>query len=72
MLSLLSAKGGDVSGLARADEVKRPQVREKATAAPLVPACAPPEKPLRARRGRRRTLGACCRADAISISAGTC
>ncbi|MDB5596701.1 MAG: dnaE [Hyphomicrobiales bacterium] len=29
MLGLLSLQGGDVSGLARADEVKRPQVREK-------------------------------------------
>jgi error-prone DNA polymerase len=46
MLSLLSKAGGEVSGLARADEVRRPQVREKAGAAPLVPACAPPEKPI--------------------------
>jgi hypothetical protein len=45
MLSLLSKAGGDISGLARADEVKRPQVREKANAAPLAPLCAPPERP---------------------------
>jgi error-prone DNA polymerase len=45
MLSILSRAGGDISGLARADEVKRPQVREKANAAPLAPVCAPPEKP---------------------------
>jgi error-prone DNA polymerase len=32
MLWLLSAQGGDVSGLARADEVRRPQTREKASA----------------------------------------
>jgi error-prone DNA polymerase len=45
MLSLLSRAGGDISGLARADEVKRPLTREKADAGRYGPVCAPPEKP---------------------------
>ena len=42
MLSLLSRQGADVSGLARADEVRRPQSREKAKAAPLLSLPEPP------------------------------
>ena len=41
MLALLSRQGGDISGLARADEVRRPQSREKAKATPLISAPEP-------------------------------
>ena len=54
LLSILSRAGGDISGLARADEVKRPQVREKASAAPLRPRVRPARKAAGARRSRRR------------------
>ena len=47
MLATLSRQGADISGLARADEVRRPQVREKVKTSPLLempistPAAAP-------------------------------
>ena len=38
MLALLSRQGGDISGLARADEVRRPHSRDKVKATPLISA----------------------------------
>ena len=49
MLDLLSQQGGDVSGLARADEVKRPQSREKKPVPEIMRRLAemPPEEDVR-------------------------
>ena len=47
MLATLSRQGADISGLARADEMRRPQIREKVKTSPLLempismPAAAP-------------------------------
>ena len=44
MLSLLSLQGSAISGLARADEVKRPQTREKTAHPPAAPRLIGPQK----------------------------
>jgi error-prone DNA polymerase len=56
MLALLSRQGGDISGLARADEVRRPQSREQIKATPLISVPEPAPVPDESLTEMRRIL----------------